>query len=269
MRQFTKVIFLLMLFCGMSQTTFSQEILYNTFTDRGKTAFADGKFLEAEKLLQSALDEAEKLKNPELIASASTNLGKVLHSQEKYENAEKLYLRAIEIFDKIDGENQERSAFAMNNLGLLYTEQKKFDKAEEVLRKTISIREKILGAAAPDVAVTMLNLGKLYADQSKYTEADAVYVRSLEILVQHSDYTEEILICLHNISDATYHLKEFKRAEAAYKLTIGIIERDFGKNSPRLINPLTNYAEFLRKLKRNAEAVLVEKRIRILKQAKR
>ncbi|MBA3694415.1 MAG: tetratricopeptide repeat protein [Acidobacteria bacterium] len=268
MNKLSKIIFLFALFSGLIQTTFSQEILYETYTERGKAAYSNGNFVEAEKLFKFALNEAEKLNNTELIASGSVNLGKLYHSQENFEKAEKLYLRATEIFNEIDGDDKERVAFALNNLGLLYTEQKKFDKAEEILRKTITIREKTLGENSSDVAITLLNLGKLYADQSKYTQANAVYVRSLQILVQYPELIDEILICLHNIAEASYQLKEYKRTESSYKLAIGIIEKNYGKYSSLLTEPLENYAIFLKKIKRNAEAIKIETRIKLLRRTK-
>lgn len=268
MKILNKTAFILLLICGLNQLIFSQAILFETYTERAKLAYANGDFVQAEKLFQSALIEAEKIKDLELIASGSVNLGKVYQTQEKFSKAEELYLKAIEIYDKLDGENQERSAFALNNLGLLYSEQKKFDESEKMLRKALIIREKILGQNDPDVAVTLLNLGKLYADQSKFTEANAVYVKSLEIFIQYPELVDEILICLHNISEASYQLKEYKRTESAYKLAIGIIEKNYGKNSDILIEPLTSYAIFLRNTKRLTEATQIERRIRLLKRTK-
>lgn len=265
MKMCIRTVLLFVLFCGSSHIILSQTILYETYTERAKKAFASGDMTQAEKLFKSALIEAEKLQDLGLIATGSVNLGKIYHTQERFELAESHYLRAIEIYDRLDGKDQERSAFALNNLGLLYAQQKNYDKSETILRNALSIREKILGQDDPDVAVTLLNLGKLYADQSKYVEANAVYIKALQIFIQDPEYIDEILICLHNISNSSYELKEYERAESAYKMTLGIIEKNYGKNSKLLIDPLTNYSIFLRNLKRTSEALKIESRIKLIK----
>ncbi len=247
-----------------ASTICSQSILYETYTDRAKLAYEKGDFTTAATLFKSALSEAERLNEQELIATACVNLGKLHHSQGRLDEAEKLYLRGIKIFRSIEGEDGELSAFPLNNLGLLYTEQKKYDQAEEILRQTITIREKLLGKDDSDVGVTLLNLGKLYADQLKFTEADAVYVRSLQILIQHPEMKEEILICLHDLALTTKELRSYKRTEAAYKMSVAIIEKHFGKKSYRLAEPLKNYSSLLKLLKRTAESKTIDARIKLL-----
>ncbi len=248
-------------------TTFSisaQSILVDTYTERGKLAYEGGDLDNAEKLFKAALEEATKLEDAALMGNSSVNLGKVYHSKEQYDKAEPLYLKGIEIFDTLDGKDGERSAFAINNLGLMYADQKKFAKSEEYLRRALTIRTKILGSEDPDVAVTLLNLGKLYSDQSRFAEADAVYVRSLQILIQHPEMVEEILICLHNLGLSTQALGNPKRAESTFKMSISIIEKHFGSNSERLIMPLTGYAKFLRLQKRTSDAIPIERRLKLL-----
>jgi tetratricopeptide (TPR) repeat protein len=268
LQSFGKFIFLLsaILFC--SAIANSQTILFDTYSERAKQAFENNDFAGAQKLFEIALGEAEKLKNEELIAEACVNLGKVHQAQGQLELAEKLYQRSISIYSRIETNEGELSAFALNNLGLLYTDQKKYEKAEETLRHTINLREKLLGDNAPDVGVTLLNLGKLYADQSKFVEADAVYLRSLQILIQNPEMVYEILACLHNLGRTTIALNNPKRAEATFKMSIAIIEKKFGKNSLRLIDPLENYSTFLKTQKRYTESKTIDTRLRFLKNVK-
>jgi tetratricopeptide (TPR) repeat protein len=243
-----------------------QSILIDSYTERGKKAFEGGDLVMAEQLLKSALSEAERLADPEEIGTCSVNLGKVYQARGSFDLAERLYVKGIEIFERLDGKDSERTLFAMNNLGLMFAEKKEFAKAEEYLRRTLSVRQKLLGKNDPDVAVTMLNLGKLYADQKKFVEADALYVKSFEILVQHSDeMLEEILVCLHNLSLSTQEINNPKRAESVFKIWIAVIEKNFGKHSLRLAEPLTGYAKFLRTKKRAAEATLLERRMKLLR----
>lgn len=266
--KFSSVLLILICWFLLVVSVTAQNILYQTYTDRGKAAFESGNVSDAEKLMKSALVEAEKLKNPELIATAKVNIGRIFHSQEKFDEAEPFYLSAIEIYSDIDGENGERSAFALNNLGLLYTEQKKFEKGEVSLRKALTIREKTLGGDDPNVAITLINLGKLYSDQEKYIEADAVYVQALQIFKLDPEYKNEINICLFNLTLVTESLKNFKRAEAAHKMLISINEKSFGTRSKELIPYLESYSSFLKRIKRKVDASKVDIRISSLRRLK-
>ncbi|MGB7210426.1 MAG: tetratricopeptide repeat protein [Pyrinomonadaceae bacterium] len=254
------------LVASLFTTVAGQSILIDSYTERGKMAFEGGDLVMAEQLFKAALSEAERSVEPEQIATCSVNLGKVHQARGAFDLAERLYLKALEVFEKLDGKDTERALYAMNNLGLLYAEKKEFTKAEEYLRRTLTIRQKLFGKNDPDVAVTMLNLGKLYADQKKFVEADAVYLRSFEILIQHpEDMLEETLVCLHNLSLSTQEINNPKRAESVFKMWIAIIEKNFGKSSLRLSEPLTGYVTFLKTKKRSAEAKLLERRLKLLK----
>ena len=264
MSLFIRCLFVLLMSLCVAKVE-GQSILIESYSDRGKMAFEGGDFAMAEQLFKSALSEAERLQDQEQIATCSVNLGKVYQARGSFDSAERLYQRSIEIFEKLDGKDSERALYAMNNLGLMYADKKEFAKSEEYLRRTLTLRENLFGKTDSDVAVTMLNLGKLYADQKKFIEADALYVRSLEILIQHpDDMLEEILVCLHNLSLSTQEINNPKRAESVFKMWIAVTEKKFGRTSPRLVEPLTGYAKFLKSKKRTTEAALIEKRIKQL-----
>ncbi len=246
----------------------AQTVLYRTYKERGIAAFEAGNIPAATQLFQSALAEAQKLKDEGLIADGNTDLGNVYYSAKNFPAAELCFQTAIQIYTKIDGEDGTRAAYPMNNLGLLYTDQKKWDRAEEFLRRTISIREKELGSTDANVGITMINLGKLYSEQDKYVEADAVYTQALQILMAFPDEKDNILMCLHNLALTTESLNSFKRAEASYKMIISINEKTFGSKSKELIPNLTDYSSFLRRIKRNIDANQVDGRIKLIQKSK-
>ncbi len=121
-----------------------QSILIDSYTQRGKMAFEGGDLAMAEQLLKSALSEADRLADPEEIATCSVNLGKAYKARGSFDLAERLYVKAFEIFERRDEKDTERSLYAMNNLGLMYADNKEFAKAEEYLRRTLTVRQKLL-----------------------------------------------------------------------------------------------------------------------------
>lgn len=246
----------------------SQTVLYRTYKERGIAALEAGNIPAATQLFQSALAEAQKLKDDELIADGNISLGNAYYSAKNLTGAELCYQNAVQIYVKIDGEDGTRAAYPMNNLGLLYTEQKKWDRAEEFIRRTISIREKELGPTDVNVGITMINLGKLYSEQDKFVEADAVYVQALQILMAYPEEKDHILMCLHNVALTTESLNNFKRAEASHKMMISIIEKTFGNKSKALIPYLKDYVSFLRRRDRKVDANRVDARIRAIQKLK-
>jgi len=270
MKAIVKFIFLLILFFGITFGISAQSVLYETYSDGGKRAFERGNITESEKLLKTALKEAENLNDLELIADGSVNLGKVYQHQKKYDEAEKLYLRAIEIQEQLDGKDNLSVAYSLNNLGLLYSEQKKYDKSEETLRRALTIREKKLEPTDTNIAVTLVNLGKLYSDQDKLTEAESLYDRAFKIFVLAGDENlEGIFVCIDNLALIYEKTKNYKKAEPLYRFAIAVLEKFNGRNDATLIPYLEDYAALLRKLKRNAEAVKVEARVKRLRQLNR
>jgi tetratricopeptide (TPR) repeat protein len=198
----------------------------------------------------------------------SVNLGKVYQSQQKYEDAEKLYLRAIKIQEQISGAESLDVGYALNNLGLLYAEQKNYDKAEEILRRALKIREKLLSSNDADIAVTLVNLGKVYSDQDKLTEAEVIYHKALQIFVYAGDNAQNVITTGENLIRIYEKQMNYKELEKMLRFCILVIENHNGKNDSNLLPFLDKQAIVLRKLKRNAEALKVETRIKRIEKLK-
>lgn len=244
----------------------AQSILWKTYTDRAKQASEARNYSEAEKLFKSALTEAESLNEPELIAHSYANLGAVFSFQSKYAEAEKVFLLAIKMRENMNEGDSDEITYPLSNLGLIYAEQKKYQQAEAALRRALQIREK---TENPDIAVALLNLGKVYADQRKLTEAEAVYQKALEYFLNTDDpNVDGIINVVNNLALIFEELKYHKKLEAAYKILIAVIGKNYGTNDRSLVPYLDKYALLLRSLKRNHEALQVEVRANKIRKLK-
>jgi tetratricopeptide (TPR) repeat protein len=80
------------------------------------------------------------------------------NSQGKYEEAEPLHLQALELRQRLLGENHPDVATSLNNLALLYNSQGRYEKAELLYLQALSIAEVSLGKEHPNTKTLRNNL---------------------------------------------------------------------------------------------------------------
>jgi tetratricopeptide (TPR) repeat protein len=160
----------------------SQESAWNAHRRTGVAALMSGHYVEAEKLLSSAVKEAEKFgPKDDRLAMSLNDLGSVYRRQRKYAEAESLYKRALVIWQRNFGPNNYAVATALTNLASLYDEEGKYAEAQPLYERALPIAEKFLGADRRFVEVHLLPMAQSYKKQGKYAEAEPLYKRALEI----------------------------------------------------------------------------------------
>jgi len=142
-----------------------------------------GKYSEAEPLIQRALELNEKAHGPDHLAVGKylNNLASLYYFQKKYTQAEPLFQRALKIHEKIYGTDHPYVATCLNNLAVIYERQGKYSEAEPLHQRSLRIREKKLGVDHPDVAICLRGLAKLEAARGRLEVALLLMVRSLLI----------------------------------------------------------------------------------------
>jgi tetratricopeptide (TPR) repeat protein len=105
-------------------------------------------------------------------ATSLNNLAGLNDAQGRYEEAEPLLQRALEIREKVLGPEHPNTAQGLNNLAVLYDEQGRYEGAEPLHQRALEISEKVLGPEHPDIADSLNNLGLLYYAQGRYEEAE-------------------------------------------------------------------------------------------------
>ncbi|KAL8942220.1 MAG: hypothetical protein Q9211_001487, partial [Gyalolechia sp. 1 TL-2023] len=141
--------------------------------------YADrGKYTEAEKMYQRALDGREKELGYD--TEIVNNLGCLYADQGKHAEAEKMYQRALDGYERAWDPNHSYIANTDNNLGCLYTDQGKYTEAENMFQRALDREEKVWGPNHISPLDTVHNLGILYREQDKYTEAEKMFQRALD-----------------------------------------------------------------------------------------
>ncbi|KAL9241073.1 hypothetical protein vseg_015225 [Gypsophila vaccaria] len=157
---------------------------WRIFTDNGRDFFVQGKFIEAEKLFSSALEEAKKgfgERDPH-VASACNNLAELYRVRKSYDKAEPLYLEAIRILEEAFGSEDVRVGAALHNLGQFYIAQRKLQAARSCYERALKIKGRVLGNGHPDYAETMFHLGTVLYLQGNVHDAEDLIKDSIRIL---------------------------------------------------------------------------------------
>jgi tetratricopeptide (TPR) repeat protein len=91
---------------------------------------------------------------------------------------------ALEIRQKLLGEEHAEYATDLNNLALLYDSMGDYTKAEPLYHNALEIRKQALGENHPDYAQSLNNLAGLYESIGYYAKAEPLYRKALEIRKQ-------------------------------------------------------------------------------------
>ena len=132
-----------MLCLALWSASFSQGILWETYTDAGKEAYEQGNYTEAEKLFVAALKEAEMFgpQDPRL-ATGLNNLALLYETQGKYCEAEPLYKRYLAIFEKALVPDHPSVATSLEYYALLLRKTQRNAAAVEMEAHAKALRDK-------------------------------------------------------------------------------------------------------------------------------
>ena len=125
---------------------------------------------------RKALDLAEQLKHPRLIAQACNDMGMVYHRMSRYDQAMPLYQRALAIRKKLPG-NERQVAASLSKIGALYTEQSLYKEALQAQLAATRVFEKLHDHRA--IAYSYNSLGRLLELQNQYDPAIEYRLRAL------------------------------------------------------------------------------------------
>lgn len=138
-----------------------------------------GRFTEAEKLLELALDIRREYSVH--VDDSLESLGNLYNDQGRYADAERLHKEALELRRKAHGDQHLDVANSLNSLGTTYFEQAQFREAEKLFREALEIRQRNLGDRHPLVSDCLDNLGGVCSKQGRFSEAETLHKQALHI----------------------------------------------------------------------------------------
>lgn len=217
---------------------------------------AQGRYAEAEPLLERALEIREEIHEPgdPAIASTLSHLGALYLAQGRYAEAEPLLERALEIRIAVHGPVGLFAAMAMERLGVLYLWQGRYAEAEPLLKRMLEVWE----AAAVDGIPPGLALGMLaglYRAQGRYAEAEPLLERGLEILEdRYRTENPAIAAALGNLGGLYREQSRYMEAEPLLERALEILEVAYRPGHPAIAGALGNLAGLYREQGKYVEA---------------
>jgi serine/threonine protein kinase/Tfp pilus assembly protein PilF len=220
----------------------------------GVTYLRLGHLVEAERMLQSALNLARSTYRPDQLelGTLHNSLAVLLHDMGRHLQAEEHYREALRITRIHRGKNDADVAGILSNLGLLLRDTGNLDAAEPALREAFEIDSEILGRDHLNVAVDLNNLGMLQLARGDGASASETFAQAVVIFrrLEHP----WLAVCLGNLGEAL--MLEGADAEAERKLEEAVYTGidTLGEQSLDFAKIRNKYAICLIRLDRTAEA---------------
>lgn len=166
-------------------TRSEQELLGNLYRVQAIALKRAGRVDEVEDVLVKAAEVFEGLRLPDgryetgALGEVQNELGTLRRRQGRLEESREHYLRSLEIYGQVHGEDSERYSTVLNNLAIVYRSEGDLDRAIELLQRSVAISEAIYGeTSVGPVMVKLANLGNMHARVGHYAEAERVLRRA-------------------------------------------------------------------------------------------
>ena len=215
-------------------------------------------YLQAQTFFEQALTIHQKGQEPEHpdVAECLNNLAVLYASQEKYAQAEIHLQQALSIRERILGSKHPDVAQSLHNLARVYLNQGKYTQAEQLDQRALEMCEELLGSEHVYVAVCLSSLARLSFDQGRLAHAESLYQRALTIREQHLGREHpRTAQSLDGLARLYYEQERYDQAEPLFQRVLDIRERELGREHPDTVVARKSYANVLRKLKREEEAI--------------
>jgi tetratricopeptide (TPR) repeat protein len=161
----------------------ADDTLWQACRDSGLQAWQEGRLGAAERLLITAMEQAEKFGPEDLrVADTANDLAVVYATAGKTTEAERFFHRALMIGEKGLGGDHPAVGATIQNLGILYAMQQKFTEAEPLLKRALEINVQRFGVTHARTALSLKILSSFYALQGQLLEAERFIQKSLDIL---------------------------------------------------------------------------------------
>jgi len=228
---------------GLSQADSVDEA--TRLTDASVQAYQAGRYSDAARLAQEALDAREKAAGPDhpLTAQALRALAVAQQGLGNYQRAQALAARALAIDEKALGAEHPDTAQALHTLAEVDRALGDYARAVPLEERALAIREKTRGPKHPDTAQSLHSLAELYRAQGEYAKALPAAQRALGIREQvlgpeHPDTAES----LNDLGLTYFDVGDAQQAVSSVQRAVALREKVLGPEHPLTAESLNNLA---------------------------
>jgi serine/threonine protein kinase/tetratricopeptide (TPR) repeat protein len=215
-----------------------------------------GKLDQAEKSINSALDERTKVFGKDSLEVADTlvALAMLRDAQARYDEAERLALQALDIDKRRLQTNHPAIAKATSALGRILEDRGEYDKAISVLKQAVRMQS-TPEAQTADLSASMSELANCYFYAGNYSASDSLNQQILAMDRKlYGERHPHVANDLINLGAIQYEWSHYTEAERYYRKALDIIEAFYGKDHPETASAYTMLARALVPQKRFEEA---------------
>ncbi|MGA3159508.1 MAG: tetratricopeptide repeat protein, partial [Steroidobacteraceae bacterium] len=223
----------------------TSEARVRTLTADGTALFLDGKYMEAVKPLEDAVNLARRTLDPSnaVRTQALTADADNLVQLGDFDRAIQLCTEALREDRKRGTEDAPILANTLDSLGAAYLSSGDPFKAEAPFREALQIREKALGVRHARTVQSMNDLGADLYMAGRYDEAMAQYQMALPVMREiYGDEHPAVATLLNNIGRSALMAGHVDEAEPLLRQALIMTEKFEGMNHDDLIMPLNSLA---------------------------
>jgi tetratricopeptide (TPR) repeat protein len=217
--------------------------IYNRRLDRGECEDYRKEKELAIEYFTKAVELQKELGLEKDLATSINNLAALYESQGRYSEAEPLFLQALELTQRLLGDEHPDVATSLNNLAFLYRSQGRYSEAEPLFLQALELRQRLLGDEHPSVATSFNNLALLYHSQGRYSEAEPLFLQALELRQRLlGDEHPDIATSLNNLAALYSFQGRYSEAEPLFLQALELRQRLLGDEHPSVAASINNLA---------------------------
>ncbi|MCA9310794.1 MAG: tetratricopeptide repeat protein, partial [Phycisphaerales bacterium] len=192
------------------------------------------------------------------IADLLNSMGGIWMRQGKFDEAERAYLKALDIYASVHGEETPYWSITLNNYATMLKRARRYDEAEVAFRRVLEVDELLAGEreTTPNLCMTTMNLGSMFADTGRFDEAEPMLRRSLAYheALYHGEHQYQAFVMNHL---ARVLMQKGEREEAASMMEEAqqILEQQIGPRHPNVAVVISSRAALMADMERYEEAV--------------
>ena len=157
--------------------------VWQDLTDRGDAAMSIADFVSAERLFRESLAYAEQHSlGTAILADSNAELGRSLREQRKYNEAETAYRSALQLYRRIDAEDNESILRSKIGLGVALTGLGQYQEGETPLLEALNAYNEKPEVTACTLSFALDALTMLYKSSRQYAKGEGIYTEVLALM---------------------------------------------------------------------------------------
>ena len=221
------------------QETDEQEL--RRYFELYKEAVADKQYDEADSLAKRLVELAIRLHgldSPES-ARALTNLGIVQYRNEEFDSAILNYQAAIDIIERIEDRLNSSMMNPLKGLGAAYLASGRPDLARQNFDRAVHISHVNEGPHNLQQVEVLDALSETYISVGEIDEALDMQKHIYNLQTRKVEANSELMVpALERQASWMHRLQFYNRERVAWRKLIRVLERNYGKEDLRLVDPL-------------------------------